>query len=136
MSTRTAACACGALTITLKGEPELVSSCSCLECQKRTGSVFGVSAFFQKDQIGSTTGTPGVFKRGSDAGRTLAMNFCPDCGTTVYWELDMAPNHVAVAVGCFADPDFPSPTRTVWHSRKHHWVEFPDHFQKHAEGSE
>ena len=29
-----------------------------------------------------------------------------------------------------ADPDFPAPERTVYHSRKHHWVAFPGNFKK------
>jgi hypothetical protein len=32
---------------------------------------------------------------------------------------------VAVAVGCFTDPDFPAPKRAVWGQYKHRWVEFP-----------
>lgn len=130
MSTKTAVCACGQLSITLKGEPKRVSSCSCLDCQKRTGSVFGVTAFYLKKQIESVDGEAKLFHRTADSGRDLSMRFCPECGTTLYWELGMAPGQISVAVGCFADPDFPAPERTVFHSRKHHWVEFPDTFDK------
>ena len=127
---RTATCACGQLSISLRGEPQRVSSCSCLECQTRTGSVFGVTAFFLKEQIEQVEGKAKLFGRTADSGRDLSMRFCPDCGTTVYWELEMAPGQISVAVGCFADPDFPAPERTVFHSRKHHWVAFPGHFKK------
>ncbi len=128
--TRTAACACGELSITLRGEPQRVSSCSCLECQKRTGSIFGVTAFYLKEQIEQVDGKAKIFNRSSDSGRGLSMRFCPECGTTVYWELDMAPGQISVAVGCFADPDFPAPKRTVFHSRKHHWMHFPPYFDR------
>ena len=131
--TRTASCACGHLAITTKGEPELVSSCSCTDCQKRTGSAFGVTAFFNTSQFELVSGQPKVFNRGSASGRTLAMNFCPECGTTLFWNLEAYPGRVVVAAGCFADPSFPAPVRHVWAKRKHHWVEFPECIQLHPE---
>jgi len=54
------------------------------------------------------------------------MHFCPECGSTVYWELAMYPDLAGVAVGCFADPDFTPPQRAVWTDKQHHWVQFPD----------
>jgi hypothetical protein len=35
------------------------------------------------------------------------------------------PAAVAVAVGCFADPSFPAPTRAVYDKRRHGWVAVP-----------
>ena len=32
----------------------------------------------------------------------------------------------AVAVGAFADPDFPAPQVAVWTENKHHWVPLPE----------
>ena len=122
---RTASCACGSLQLTATGDPERVSSCSCTDCQKRTGSVFGVTAFFIADQIKLVSGEPKTFKRVSDAGRTLSMNFCPQCGTTLFWGLEDYPGQIIVAVGCFTDPQFPAPERNVFAKNKHHWVQFP-----------
>ncbi len=51
--------------------------------------------------------------------------FCPDCGATVYYVLDSAPQVVAVPVGAFADPAFPPPEISVWESRKHPWITPP-----------
>ncbi|MEM8647888.1 MAG: GFA family protein [Pseudomonadota bacterium] len=123
---RIASCACGDLQVAATGEPERVSSCSCTDCQKRTGSVFGVTSFFQADQVEFVSGTPKTFRRGADSGNTLSMNFCPECGTTLYWTLEAAPGRIVIAVGCFADPEFPQPERHVWAKRKHHWVSLPD----------
>ena len=36
------------------------------------------------------------------------------------------PDHVAVAVGCFADPTFPPPTTVAWTAEQHAWVRFPE----------
>jgi hypothetical protein len=32
------------------------------------------------------------------------------------------PELIAVALGAFADPDFPGPYFSVWEQRKHAWV--------------
>ena len=96
---REAACACGQLRIRTTGAPSIVSSCHCLECQRRTGSLFGAAAFF---------------------------HFCPKCGSTVFWENERLPDIVSVAIGAFADPHFPPPVRTVWTRSKHDWLGFPD----------
>jgi hypothetical protein len=122
---RTASCACGQLSIDVEGEPDFVASCNCLQCQKRTGSVFGVSAYFSKEKVQSVSGEHKTFRRASDAGRMLETCFCPDCGSTLFWRAEAFPDLVGLAVGCFADPTFPAPTRAVWAAHKHHWVSFP-----------
>jgi len=63
------------------------------------------------------------FTRQSDAGRSVSFRFCPICGSTVYWEAEAFPGHIAVAVGSFVDPAFPAPTYSGWEAKRHHWVE-------------
>ena len=43
---RTASCACGQLRVECDGDPVGVSLCHCTECQKRTGSAFGIACLF------------------------------------------------------------------------------------------
>jgi hypothetical protein len=121
MVVRTATCACGQLRVTCTGEPVKVSLCHCLECQKPTGSTYGVAAFFARSQI-QADGTVRMYRRGSDSGFAVTFNFCPDCGSTVFWEHERKPNEVAVAVGSFVDPDFPAPTQSAHDERRHGWV--------------
>jgi hypothetical protein len=35
------------------------------------------------------------------------------------------PGYVAVAIGNFADPNFPAPTIGVWEESRHPWVSLP-----------
>lgn len=124
MTDRTATCACGQLRVACRGEPQLVALCHCLDCQRRTGSTYGVAAFFARDAV-EATGRTGTFRRSSDSGHAVVFHFCPDCGSTVFWEPARKPDSVAVAVGCFGDPSFPAPTRAVWDERRHPWVSPP-----------
>jgi len=121
----TASCACGQLRVNVTGEPARVGICNCTQCQRRTGAAFAVGAFFPKQQISGIEGVHKAFGRSSDAGRNLEYHFCPECGSTVFWNLDAAPELTAVAVGCFTDPAFPAPTRAIWAEHKFQWVEFP-----------
>ena len=125
MQTRTAACACGQLRATCEGEPEGVWICNCTHCQRRTGSVYGVGAYFERARV-RTEGAAKRFRRSSDAGRRADMAFCPECGSTVFWELEMLPGKVGVAAGAFADPDFPAPHGAVWTEHKYRWVPLPE----------
>src|SRR5271165_2321546 len=88
--------------------------CHCFECQRRTGSTFGVQAFYPREQVRHAKGIAKRYARRADSGRTVTFNFCPECGGTVFWEPEQRPELIAVAVGMFADPDFAKPRNSVW----------------------
>jgi len=49
----------------------------------------------------------------------------------VFWEGDRGPDHHGIAVGCFADPDFPAPVYSAYEDAMHRWLEVTsakDHF--------
>jgi len=134
MVSRTGACTCGALKVTTEGEPSLVLVCNCTLCQRRTGSVFGVSAYFPKNSV-RVSGQAKLFTRGSDSGRKGSCYFCPECGTTLFWDAEARPSLRGVAVGCFADPAFPPPQQVNWAVHQHPWVRFPDELPSHQKGA-
>src|SRR5579884_3206349 len=124
MAPREAACSCGQLRLFAGGDPVRVSLCHCLACQRRTGSVFGVQARFESTQV-RLDGRWTEYVRISDAGEERTFRFCPECGSTVFFQTSAAPDIVGVPVGAFADTDFPAPWVSVWESRRHSWVELP-----------
>ena len=121
MTTRLATCSCGQLSANCDGEPVRISVCHCLACQKRTGSAFGAQARWPVAQV-AIAGRAMRYVRTADSGNTITFHFCPDCGSTVYYQLDTVPDVVAVAIGAFADPDFPAPKFSVYEKRKHAWT--------------
>jgi hypothetical protein len=123
---RTASCNCGQLRVTCTGEPVRLSMCHCLECQKRTGSPFGVQARFPRAQV-TIDGTTTEFTRVGEQGNRISLRFYPTCGSTLYWTMSSQPDLIAVAVGNFADPAFPVPRFSVFEKRRHPWVAVPDH---------
>ncbi|HVJ01038.1 MAG TPA: GFA family protein [Sphingomonas sp.] len=124
MTGRTASCSCGQLRLTCEGEPVRISICHCLECQKRTGSVFAVQARFPREQV-TVEGRSAQWSRVGDSGTSATFHFCPLCGSTVYWEFRETPDAIAVATGAFADPGFPPPRVSVYEERQHPWTLAP-----------
>lgn len=124
MTFRTASCSCGQLQAHITGEPIRVSVCHCLACQRRTGSVFGAQARFSSGAV-TISGTSKEFVSVGDEGTKITFRFCPECGATVYYTGEGLDGAVAIPVGAFADPQFPSPTFSVYEERMHSWVSMP-----------
>jgi hypothetical protein len=118
---RVAQCCCGSLKAEAEGEPAAISMCHCIECQRRTGAPFGIGAYYEDAQV-RVSGASTVFVREIE-GRKLRFHFCPNCGSTVYWQTDNHPGRYGIAVGAFADPHFPKPMRSVFERSRHDWVE-------------
>jgi hypothetical protein len=82
-----------------------------------------MQARFARENVTRIAGKSTAFTRKGDSGGTVTFQFCPRCGSTVYWELSSAPDAVAIAVGAFADPGFPAPRISVYEARRHDWVD-------------
>jgi hypothetical protein len=123
MTSRTAACSCGQLRIQVQGEPRGVGVCNCLACQRRTGSVFAALASFSSPY--QVVGKATEYVRTGDRGAQFRFRFCPVCGTSVFHTEEGYDGAVSVAVGAFADPNFPAPRVSVYDCRRHPWVQLP-----------
>jgi hypothetical protein len=129
--TRRARCHCGALAVDCAGEPAKVSLCHCRDCQRRTGSLFSVAAFFPRTAVRLVSGSARSHRRNSASGKDVTFHFCRDCGTSLWWEADRLPHLIGVAAGAFADPDFPMPEQAVWARDRHRWLTLPDAIPEH-----
>ncbi|MGB3722758.1 MAG: GFA family protein [Pacificimonas sp.] len=118
---REAKCACGQVTAKVSGEPYAVVMCHCRACQRRSGSPYGVSAYFLRDQV-ELSGTTKAFVRPGASGTDLQNYFCPDCGTTVYWLTELHADGMGIAYGLFEDATLSAPGRSVWETSRHDWV--------------
>jgi hypothetical protein len=128
--TRKASCNCGKLSLTYEGpDPDRISLCQCNDCQRRTGSVVSVQARLPvkhvtvEGQSKTWTVPPDSEKpahRCDSMGGTY--HFCPECGSTLYWEIDGSPDLLGVAVGGFTDPTFPPPIISGFEAYGRPWV--------------
>jgi hypothetical protein len=118
---REASCSCGKLSITAEGDPVKTSACHCRECQRRTGSAFGVAVFFDREKV-AAFGASNSYTRSGDSGRSIEFRFCPGCGSTVVWMPEFREDLVAVALGCFDEPSSLVPEQSVYEESRVGWV--------------
>lgn len=71
-----ARCACGEIVLTITGTPSATVMCHCKDCQRRTGSPFGVGNYYTPDQV-EIAGSPKTYERGTDSGNRLRNFFLP-----------------------------------------------------------
>lgn len=124
MTLRIASCSCGQLSAKVTGDPIRVSVCHCLNCQRRSGSVFAAQARFPR-QVVEITGTGTEYVRVGDEGGRARFTFCTTCGDTVYFVNEGGEESIAIPIGAFADPSFPAPMVSVYENRMHTWVTMP-----------
>lgn len=109
-------CFCGAVRYRVSGQPFRANICHCTNCQKRTGSSFGISTYFKEEQVEFNDGERKLYRFESDeSGRFGDMEFCANCGSTVSWTAEFFPGARGIAGGSFDDPNW-------FQIRNHGWV--------------
>ena len=121
---RTATCCCRQSSIEVEGEPKIHVVCHCNNCKKRTGSAFGISAYFSDTQVRNKQGKTEIYEINTTPQQE--RHFCALCGTTLYWKVSSYAGMTGIAGGCFADNPLSEPTLTVSNEWKCAWVKLPD----------
>lgn len=123
--TKYGGCECGAFRYSLTGEAKTVVICHCRQCQRQSGSAFGMSMVVVSDQFEPILGRLKSFTRRAGSGNVLRCFFCPECGTRIYNRKEGGPDVVILKPGTLDDPRDVLPSRQLWSSEKQDWVEFP-----------
>jgi hypothetical protein len=130
---RIAKCCCGHASIEVIGEPEIHGVCHCNNCKQRTGSAFGISAYFKTENVLAKHGEFSYYSfQGSQTNSFQERYFCIVCGTTLFWRLSTSPNLVGIAGGCFAENPLGEPTYTNSCKKKFSWVKLPWRWKKYS----
>jgi hypothetical protein len=129
---RIGACHCGALRVIATGEPERVYLCHCKACQRRTGTAFHFGATYLRDRV-RVDGDCRIYEREADTGYRIRFYFCPNCGSTIYWEGDRNPAVCGVAVGAFEVRAFPPPSDSIFEDSMHTWLRLPPEVANHQQ---
>ena len=107
--------------------------CHCTNCKRRTGSAFGISAYFDRTAVVEFTGETKVYAFHHEAqNHDQQRHFCTQCGTTLFWFLSVLPEKIGVAGGCFGEQEFAEPNMSVSHAKKKPWVTLPSEWKVHA----
>jgi hypothetical protein len=103
-------CVCKSVRYTCAGEPERVTICHCLWCQRRTGSAFGTEVVFQEHDVSFSGIEPTKYRHVSDeSARWLDIYFCPRCGSNLGFTLQTVPGIRTVPAGTLDEPGLLDP---------------------------
>ena len=126
MMTITGGCLCGQVRYTTSASPAFQVACHCTNCKRRTGSAFGISAYFLRSNVAETTGELLVYAFHHAAeNHDQERYFCKRCGTTLFWYTSARPHLIGIAGGCFPDESLAEPTISFTSSKKLAWVGLP-----------
>jgi len=133
---RTGGCVCGAVRYTTVGEPERVTVCHCLWCQRRTGTAFGVELVFLPENIIFSGNDTKVHRHISDeSDRWLDMHFCSECGTNLGFTLEIRAGIRTIPAGTYDDPGWIDKLdleiRHVFTRSKRHWGDLSSALETH-----
>jgi hypothetical protein len=130
-------CLCGAVRYRVTDKPVRGSACHCTFCQKRTGSAFGLGAYFKQEDVEFLKdGERRIYQHRSDeTGRYIRLEFCSTCGTQVTWTIEALPGLRAIGVGTLDDPKSVSVNRFGWFRSAHPWIKPPVGFEVYERGT-
>jgi len=117
----TAACACGGVTLYVRGRVRSMFLCSCEDCQRATGTGHSAVALVAIGDV-TVTGDAASFARPANSGATLTRWFCPRCGTPLYAASSRAPALAMLPVGLFgAAADWFVPNQLIFARSHRDW---------------
>jgi len=90
----------------------------------RPGTAFHLGATYLKARV-RLEGDRQIYEREADTGYRIRFHFCPNCGSTIYWEGDCNPAVCGVAVGAFEIRAFPPPSDSIFDESVHDWLGLP-----------
>ncbi|MGB3025310.1 GFA family protein [Paradevosia shaoguanensis] len=116
-----ASCACGAISVSVRGRILAMLLCSCLDCQKATGTGHSAVALAAPATV-TITGETRSFVRPADSGALFTRRFCPTCGTPIAGSSSRAPEAIMLPVGLFgADTEWFVPNQLIFARSHHDW---------------
>jgi hypothetical protein len=117
----TAHCACGAVSLRLNGTIRAMLLCSCLDCQKASGTGHTSAAMVLEADV-TVTGPVKTFERAADSGATFIRTFCPVCATPILGRSSRAVGTVLIPVGLFGtDAEWFMPNQLIFARSHHEW---------------
>jgi hypothetical protein len=120
-------CQCGEIRYRLEGEPIELTVCHCRECQRQSGSAFGMSLSIPAEAFELLSGSLKFFEVVCDSGRKKSCAFCPNCGTRIYHRTHAG---ISIKAGTLDDTSRLRPTAHYWTQRKQPWVAIPDEVRR------
>lgn len=123
--TMTGECNCGAVTYTARSSSLLTYVCHCGNCQKRSGSAFGMGMVLPVDDF-EVKGELSCWERVSDTGQRNPRYSCAVCGNVIYGLGAYTPGFAKLMPGSLRNTRDIQPDVHIWVENAQRWVFIPD----------
>lgn len=121
---REGGCQCGRVRYCLAGEPLGLAICHCTECQRQSGSAFGMSLAVPESGFELLSGELRTFRVICDSGREKECAFCPHCGTRIHHRGSTPV--LSIKAGTLDERAWLEPDTHYWTRSKQPWVVIPE----------
>jgi hypothetical protein len=119
-------CQCGTVRYRYEGEVLNIFVCHCSECQRQSGSAFGMGLWLRESSLRRISGELRTWVRRLPSEQDMVCEFCERCGTRVYHtsESNRAVGIVSIKPGTLDDTAWLEPFAHIWTTRAQPWVTF------------
>ena len=128
-SDRTGGCLCGKVRYRVTGKAIAMTLCQCSNCQRSTGSAFGIFVAYPKDAVTVEQGEVKTYNDQGD-GAIVQRAFCGDCGSPVYAEPTGFGPVVSLLGGTLDDKSDLKPTVSGWCNSGQPWLTLPSEIEQ------
>lgn len=115
-------CLCGAVRYEVTAEPVAFMLCHCRDCQYMSGGEPAAVVVVPKQAFALTKGTVKRYAVKGESGHTVTRQFCGECGTPLFSELEGMPHLWAIKAGSLDDPSWLKPTAFLWSKSAQPWA--------------
>lgn len=120
----TGGCPCGAVRFEVTALPLMLYTCHCTECQRWSGSAFGMSMPVTAASFTLTRGQPKPWRRVGSSGVQSTYWFCSDCGGRSYGQRSARPDIIVIRAGTLDDTSWLRPIAHVYMRSAQPWEKF------------
>ena len=123
-------CRCEEVRYRLLNPPLFVHACHCLDCQRASGSAFGITVIVLETDLTCNKGEF-VSKLGAAHRTTFVCQLCED---TIYSTATHHPGTALLRSQTLDDPRILEINAHIWIKEKHAWLELPAHVPQFEKG--
>lgn len=131
MNGYTGRCACGQVTLEISGEPIQTRQCWCRQCQQIAAGGPTHNAIFRTEDV-AISGELASAGYTAASGNTLALWFCPRCGSHIYGQSSARPQFRTVRFGAIDEPHGLRPQLAIWTDDAPDWAVIDPTLEQHS----
>lgn len=121
----TGGCLCGQVRYELSTDPAMCLTCHCKNCQRQAGSSLSIIVGVPEGTV-EQTGELKTYDDTGDSGATVKRQFCPNCGSPVFTQVEHPPGMMFIKAGTLDDTSSLKPSFHCYTKSKQDWVDLGD----------